>query len=73
MTWFFLFIFIGVFLWLANLQIISLGRDWPVILIVFGLLMLLGIRKKSRKNRILNDLEHGKISVEEAEDELKDS
>ncbi len=73
MMWFFLFIFVGVFLWLANLHIINLGRDWPVILIVFGLLMLLGIRKKSRKNRILYDLEHGKISVEEAEDKLKSS
>ena len=73
MMWFFMFIFVGVFLWLANLHIISLGRDWPVILIVFGFLMLLGIRRKSRKSRILNDLEHGKISVEEAEEELKDS
>ena len=73
MMWFFMFIFVGVFLWLANLHIISLGRDWPVILIVFGLLMLLGIRRKSRKSRILNDLEHGKISVEEAEEELKGS
>ncbi len=73
MIWFFLFIFVGVFLWLANLDIINLGRDWPVILIVFGFLLLLGIGKRSRKNRVLNDLENGRISVEEAEDRLKDS
>lgn len=73
MTWFFILIFIGVFLWLSNLHIVSLARDWPVILVVIGLLNLFSICEKSRKTRILNNLERGKISVEEAEDKLKKS
>jgi hypothetical protein len=73
MIWFFMLIFIGVFLWMANLHVVSLARDWPIILIVLGLLSLLGIFRKSRKSRILNDLEHGKITVEQAEDKLKKS
>jgi hypothetical protein len=73
MRWFLILIFIGVFLWLANLHIVSLARDWPVILIVIGLLNLFDIFKKGKKSRILNDLDSGKISVEEAEDKLKKS
>ena len=73
MMWFFTFIFVGIFLWLANLQIVHLARDWPVILIVVGCLIIVGICKKNTRARVLNDLEHGKISVEEAETKLKSS
>jgi len=73
MMWFFILIFVGVFLWMANLHVVSLERDWPLILVVVGLLNLLGMLRKTRKSRILNDLEKGKISVEQAEDKLKNS
>lgn len=73
MMWFFILIFVGIFLWMANLHVVSLARDWPVILIVLGLLNLLSIFRKTRKSRILNDLEKGKITVEQAEDKLKTS
>ena len=73
MMWFIVFVFVGVFLWLANLHIVALTRDWPVILIVLGVSILLSIYKKRKKTRVLNDLEHGKISLEEAEDRLKNS
>ena len=64
-------ILIGVFLWLCNLGIFDFGRDWPVILIVLGCCSLLTLFKKSRKNRIIRDLEKGKISAEKAEELLK--
>ncbi len=66
-----LIIFIGVFLWLGNLRIVDMGRDWPVILIVIGLVSLLNTQKKARRKKIINDLEKGKISVEEAEGKLR--
>lgn len=66
-----LIIFIGVFLWLGNLRIVDMGRDWPVILIVIGLVSLLNTQKKARSKKIINDLEKGKITVEEAEGKLR--
>lgn len=68
-----LIIFIGVFLWLGNLRIVDMGRDWPVILIVIGLVSLLNTQKKARRKKIINDLEKGKISAEEAEGKLRNT
>lgn len=64
-------ILIGFFFWLCNLGILYIGRDWPLILIVIGICSLLTIFRKSKRNRIISDLEKGKISVEQAEERLK--
>lgn len=64
-------IFVGLFLWLGNLEILDLSRDWPLILVIVGLLGIVSAVRKNRKGKIIQDLEKGKISVEEAEDELK--
>lgn len=66
-----LIIFVGVFLWLGNLRVVDIARDWPVILIVIGLVSLLSTRKKVRKRKIISDLEKGKITVEEAEGKFR--
>ncbi|HID32703.1 MAG TPA: hypothetical protein EYP24_04930 [bacterium (Candidatus Stahlbacteria)] len=66
-------IFLGVFFWLSNHQLISFSKDWPLILIILGLLSLVFRKGKTRKDRIgvLKDLEEGKISAWEAEKELR--
>jgi hypothetical protein len=64
-------IFVGLFLWLGNLGILNLGRDWPLILVIIGLLGIISAVRKTRKGRIIKDLEKGKISVAEAEKKLK--
>jgi len=69
--WIFVLIFIGLFFWLANLNLLSLSRDWPVILIILGIFNLCGIFRKSRKQKIIEDLEDGKITVEEAEEKIR--
>jgi hypothetical protein len=71
MSIFVLFIFVGVFFWLSNLNIIDLARDWPVMVIVAGLVNLCVVFKKGRKKTVIDDLEKGNITVEEAEKKLR--
>jgi uncharacterized membrane protein len=67
-------VFFGAFFWLANLGILSWHRDWPLILVFFGLLpiFLYATRTKRRRN-VIRDLERGRISAAEAEELLKKS
>lgn len=58
-------IFIAVFVWLANLKILLLTRDWPIILIFFGAINLFVFPKYSKK-KVIEDLEKGNITPEEA-------
>jgi len=57
-----LLIVIGVFIWLANLGIFifNFRRDWPVILIILGLIELLNglIRKRKRLLRFESKANH---------------
>jgi len=64
-------IFLGIFLWLVNYRFLVLGRDWPLILIFFGILILLRIFKGSKRKSIIRDLEKGRITPSEAEEQLK--
>jgi len=74
--WFgFIMIVLGTFFWLGKFGIINFywNRDWPIILIVIGLVSLVNIftgrkRKISRNNRaeILKKLENEEIDVTEA-------
>ncbi|MBN2621150.1 hypothetical protein JXB22_08680 [candidate division WOR-3 bacterium] len=66
-----IFIFIGFFIWFGNLGFLNLSRDWPLILIIIGLLGIISALRRGRKSRIIRDLEKGKISVGEAEEKLK--
>uniref|UniRef100_A0A7V0Z4V9 YvlB/LiaX N-terminal domain-containing protein n=1 Tax=candidate division WOR-3 bacterium TaxID=2052148 RepID=A0A7V0Z4V9_UNCW3 len=58
-------IFIAVFFWLANLKVLLLTRDWPIILIFFGVINLFVFPKYSKK-KVIENLEKGKITPEEA-------
>ncbi|HEC78775.1 MAG TPA: hypothetical protein ENI34_06495 [candidate division WOR-3 bacterium] len=71
MTVVIILVLIGIFLWLANLHIINLARDWPVILIIVGLGSIFHVSSKNKKKKIIEALEKGKITVEEAEERLK--
>jgi len=68
--WIITLISIGILFWLANLHILLLSRDWPLILIVFGVINICGIFLGRKKKNIIRDLEKGKISVQEAERRL---
>ncbi|MEE8597609.1 MAG: hypothetical protein V3T09_07355 [bacterium] len=77
MIWIFTLILIGFFFWLTNLQVLVLSRDWPLILILIGLINIIKLIKKlikiNKRHTIVNNLENGKISVQEAEEKLKKS
>jgi hypothetical protein len=64
-------IFVGFFIWFGNLGLLNLSRDWPLILIVIGILGIISALRRGHKSRIIRDLEKGHISVEEAEEKLK--
>lgn len=65
-----IFIFLAIFFWLANFRVLSWSRDWPIILIFFGIINILIFPKYSKK-RVIEDLEKGKITPEEALKRLK--
>ncbi len=71
MIWILALITIGLFFWLANLGILSLSRDWPVILIILGVFNIFSIFRKSTRQKIIKDLEDGRITAEEAEEKIK--
>jgi len=73
MIWIFTLILIGFFFWLTNLQVLVLSRDWPLILILIGLINIIKLIKVNKRHTIVNNLENGKISVQEAEKKLKKS
>lgn len=75
-------IFLGIFFWLANYHMITFSRDWPVILIVIGLLAIIKRPKRKRIKvevktgednlKVLKDLENGRITAKEAEERIKE-
>jgi hypothetical protein len=65
-------IFFAAFFWLANIGVLSWRRDWPLILVFFGILpIFLFMTRKQRRRNVIRDLEKGRISASEAEDLLK--
>jgi hypothetical protein len=64
-------IFVGLFIWFGNLGFLNLSRDWPLILVVLGILGIISALRRGRKARIIRDLEKGHITVEQAEEKLK--
>jgi hypothetical protein len=69
--WIIILIFLGVFFWFCNLEVLILSRDWPVLLIFFGILSIYGLFRENKKEVIIQDLEKGKITPQEAEEKLK--
>ena len=69
---------IGLWIWLSNfgLIFIKFSRDWPVILILLGIYLIYrGIKSKKKKKtktfRILDKIDKGKMSVDEAVEKIK--
>ncbi len=77
--WWGLFLLIlGVWIWLSQLGVpyVSFSRNWPLILIAFGVYLIVRtLRRKRRDGRgrvrvIIDRLEEGRIGVEEAITEI---
>ncbi len=77
-------ILIGLFIWLLNLGVFSFwkwGRDWPWIIIIIGVISLIEYLtrkfrtrekfKKEKTKEIIEKLEKGEISVNEAIEKIK--
>ncbi|KPJ73854.1 hypothetical protein AMJ52_02885 [candidate division TA06 bacterium DG_78] len=69
--WIIVLVFLGVFFWFCNLGVLVLTRDWPLLLIFFGILNMYGLFRRNKKEAIIQDLEKGKITPQEAEEKLK--
>lgn len=78
--WWGLFLLIlGVWIWLSKLGVpyVSFSRNWPLILIAFGVYLIVRtIRRRQRRSGrgrvrvIIDQLEEGRIGVEEAITEI---
>jgi len=71
--WAIVFIVLGLWIWLSNLGYLYFKRDWPILLVIIGIYMILTgvshtMKRKSRKDvkKILKELEEGKINADEA-------
>ena len=77
-NWIFLLL-IGIVLWVLNLTGIGFEweRDWPVILILWGIWGIIKYAKispsgKKKVKKVLDDLEKGKITPEKATKKLEE-
>jgi len=79
--WPLLLILVGIWIWLSNLDLVNFRfqRDWPLILILIGIyevLKRIQKRKKRKKSiskeKVIKELEEGKIDVDEALKKLKE-
>ncbi len=70
-------IILGLWLWLSRFGIsfINFSRDWPVLLVILGAYIIYRRFRRKRKPviKILDDIEKGKVSVEEAVERIKES
>ena len=67
MTYAVIFFFaLALFLWSGNLGFCRLARDWPLLAVVIGLLMLARVIGKNSRQRIIDRLTRGEISADEA-------
>lgn len=77
--WGFLLIAVGLGIWFANIKLLpGFGQWWWMLLVALGLVIIIGviIRKlrrnpKRRVNVVIDNLEEGKIDVDEAVDEIR--
>ncbi len=66
------FIFVlAALIWLNNLGVCRLSRDWPLLVVVIGLLMLVRVLGRNRRRRVIDRLTRGEISADEAIRQLK--
>lgn len=64
-------IVVAIFFWLANFKVIVFSRDWPVLIIIFGVFVFLKTCTRNNRKRIIDRLSHGKINAAEAEKLLR--
>ena len=79
-TWIFIFV-VGILFWVFNLTGFGFewSRDWPILLILVGLWGIIRGIKPSKKRsskehvkKLLDDVEAGKISGEEAAKKMEE-
>jgi hypothetical protein len=73
-----LFLMVGLWIWLSNLDVlnVSFKENWPLIIVVAGIYVIarragISRRNKSKRHTILGDLEKGKIDVETAINKIR--
>jgi len=73
-----LLLVIGLWLWLSNLGVpyIAFNRNWPLLLVAFGVYVVVRMATRHRRRRrtsaeILEELEHGRIGVDEAVERIR--
>ncbi|HDQ99958.1 MAG TPA: hypothetical protein ENN51_06720 [candidate division WOR-3 bacterium] len=72
-------VLLGAWIWLSSLGVawISFRRDWPLLIVALGgYVVYRSVRRLGRRRRrtvrfIIDDLESGRVDVEEAVSELK--
>jgi len=69
---------LGLWLWLSNLGVpyVTFSRNWPLLLVALGVYVVVRVATRRRYRRrtraeILDDLEAGRINVEQAVDKLR--
>jgi len=70
LVWIITLVLLGIFLWLGNLRVLVIARDWPLILVLIGLVNLYKLFTGNKRKKIIRDLEKGTITVKEAEEKL---
>lgn len=79
LVWGLLVLLVGAWIWLSALGVpwISFRRDWPLLIVALGgYVVYRGVRSLRRRRRrrvrfVIDDLECGRVDVEEAVDELR--
>lgn len=69
---------LGLWIWLSALGVpyISFSRNWPLLIVALGVLIIVRcVRRTTRRRRrrvryVIDDLEEGKIDVEDAISEM---
>ncbi len=79
--WGIVLVFIGLLIWLGNMGyfIFRWHRDWPLLLVIFGIYILIkGIQPSERPaikkdaSKIIEKVEKGEMSVDEAVEKIKE-
>jgi len=64
-------IIIAAFFWIGNFGLILFRRDWPLLIVLLGIILLIRVFRKNSRKSIINKLAQGQISPEEAVKLLK--
>ncbi|MEO0078582.1 MAG: DUF5668 domain-containing protein [candidate division WOR-3 bacterium] len=69
---------VGLWIWLSNLGVpyVSFRQNWPLLVVALGVYVIVRVATRHRRRRrtsaeILEELEHGRIDVDEAVERIR--